>query len=63
MEILKHQQEDDDAVDLDSSIANLRSLLERRGLEKSVTTTQEERARLQLHSNKELEDARAGSSV
>ena len=61
MEILKHQQEDDDAVDLDS-------LLERRnqeldGLEQSVTTTQEELVRLQLHSNKELEDARAGSSV
>ena len=44
MEILKHQQEDDDAVDLDSSIVNLRSLLERRnqeldGLKQSVTTT------------------------
>ena len=44
MEILKHQQEDDDAVDLDSSIVNLRSLLERRnqeldGLEQSVTIT------------------------
>ena len=39
----------------DASIANLRSLLDRRnqeldGLEQSEITTQEERTRLQLHS-------------
>ena len=76
---LKQQQESIDAegqivlADRDSTIANLWSLLDRRnqeldGLQRSVTTTQEERTRLQLQSNEltvsivslrqELEDAR-----
>lgn len=59
---LKQQQESIDAegqivlADRDSTIANLWSLLDRRnqeldGLQRSVTTTQEERTRLQLQSN------------
>jgi predicted RNase H-like nuclease (RuvC/YqgF family) len=77
---LKRQQENDKAEsqtalkEQGSSITNLRSLLDRRnqelhGLKRSVTTTQEERTRLQIHSNEmtvsmlsfcqELEDARA----
>ena len=62
----------------DSTILDLRSLLERRnqeldGLEQSVATTQDERIRLQLHSNEmtmslvairqELEESRASATA
>jgi predicted nucleic acid-binding Zn-ribbon protein len=66
------------AVERDSTIADLWSLLDRRNqeldsLEQSVSTTQEERTRIQLHSNEmtmsmvslrqELDEARSAATV
>jgi chromosome segregation ATPase len=81
---LKKQQEsriaEDEAIaaERDSAMADLRSLLDRRNqelesLEQSVSTIQEERTRIQLHSNEmtmsivalrqELDEARTGATT